>query len=87
MFLQLFSEDTEISYNSFVFLKILFTVIDQGKLLWKKLPYMSVALRVHVHIFRVSFPKSGQNLNKQAAEKGFVGEQGRPSKKTLAGGG
>lgn len=34
---------------------------------------------------RVSFPKSRQNLNKQAAEKGFVGEPGRQRKKTLAG--
>lgn len=36
---------------------------------------------------RASVPKLGQNLNKRAAEKGFVGEQGGPSTKTLAGGG
>lgn len=32
----------------------------------------------------ISFPKFRQNPNKQAAEKGFVGEPGRQRKKTLA---
>lgn len=33
---------------------------------------------------RVSFPKLGQILNKLAEEKGFVGEQGKQRKKTIA---
>lgn len=61
-------------------------MIDKGKLLWEKLPYMSVALRVPMcmHTQTVSFPELGQILNKLPEEKGFVRQQGRQRKKTIA---
>lgn len=86
VFLQLFSEDTEMPYNLLIFFKNSIhcdrpreTAMEETSI------YVCGSESPREYTQRVSFPKLGQNLNKQAAEKGFVGEPGRQRKKTLAG--